>query len=379
MCMPTMLMMQVLQTKVASYQEVGGQLIVNEEPFAVLVLTPIMIRGHSLSEAANICFVDSTASCDVENHSITFMLTTCAAGAVPLAVIITASQNEASYCSGFQLLRDCGRSLFGGVNHPHVFLTDDSAAEQAALHDTWSDSMLRLCLFHVAQANLRWLWEAKNGIAKNDRPQLMQEFQLVMRADSVDKAQDQYTTAVTSATAAKYPHWIHRLEVYWSRHEMWCVAWRTAIQRGHHTNNYSEVTVRLFKDIVLSRCKAYNTVALVDFIFTTMENYYCNRLLDFAHSRVPTRRLWLRRQTDKASYVTPNMIEQTAESVFTVQSQSSNDVWHTVDVTLGVCSCHDGISGKFCKHQAAVLVHFPGSVLHKSQLVTETAACCLIQ
>lgn len=184
-----------------------------------------------------------------------------------------------------------------------------------------------------------------------------------MRADSVDK--EQYTTAVTSATAAKYPHctklqWrralvshpslrpyhkvIQPVEVYWSRREMCCVACKTAIQRGHHNNNYSEVTVRLFKDIVLSRCKAYNTVALVDFIFTTMENYYCNRLLDFTHSRIPTHHLQLHYQMDKASYVTSNMTGQSAESVFSVQSQSSNDVWHTVDVTVGVCSCDDGIS-----------------------------------
>jgi len=59
---------------------------------------------------------------------------------VPLAVIITTSQNEASYSNGFQLLQDCGRSLFGGENDPQVSLMDDSAAEQLALHDTCSDS-----------------------------------------------------------------------------------------------------------------------------------------------------------------------------------------------------------------------------------------------
>jgi len=55
---------------------------------------------------------------------------------VPLAGIITASQNKASYSNGFQLLQDCGRSL----NDPQVSLVDDSAAEQLALHDTCSDS-----------------------------------------------------------------------------------------------------------------------------------------------------------------------------------------------------------------------------------------------
>lgn len=345
----------------ASYAEMGCQLLLSEEPFAIVVLTEIMLRAHSLPDAANVCFVDSTASCDVDNHSITFMLTTCAVGAVPLAVIITSSQNESAYTAGFQLLRDCGRSLFGGAGYPQVFLTDDSSAEQNALKTTWMDSTLRLCLFHVAQANWRWLWESKNGITKEDRPHMMEEFRKVMQASTEVAAEEQFATAVSSDSSKQYEHWRQRLQCYWQRREQWCVAWRSPIiHRGQNTNNYSEVTVRIFKDTVLSRSKAYNAVALVDFICTTMENYYSHRLLDYAHSRVSPGRLWLRHQAGRAAYVSKEMISQTAESVFAVQSESESDMWYSVDVAVGVCSCDSGVTGKFCKHQAAVLLHFPG-------------------
>ena len=35
--------------------------------------------------------------------------------------------------------------------------------------------------------------------------------------------------------------------------------------RGNNTNNYSEATMRIIKDVILNRTKAFNVVALVDF------------------------------------------------------------------------------------------------------------------
>jgi len=44
--------------------------------------------------------------------------------------------------------------------------------------------------------------------------------------------------------------------------ETYCMARRNiASLLGQHTNNYAEVTVRLFKDNILSRCKACNSAA----------------------------------------------------------------------------------------------------------------------
>ena len=48
----------------------------------VVVLTPLMSRSHSMQSARDVCFDDSTASCDADNHIITFMLKPTVAGAV---------------------------------------------------------------------------------------------------------------------------------------------------------------------------------------------------------------------------------------------------------------------------------------------------------
>ncbi|XP_055924605.1 uncharacterized protein LOC129956699 [Argiope bruennichi] len=52
--------------------------------------------------------------------------------------------------------------------------------------------------------------------------------------------------------------------------ELWCLAFRDETIRGHNTNNFLEVAIRIFKD-VLSQVKSYNVI-------TSLGNYYSRRL-----------------------------------------------------------------------------------------------------
>ena len=119
------------------------------DPLAVVIVTPIMQRANALRESSQIAFVDSTASCDCENHSLTFILAPCAAGAIPLGVLITASQSTADYSLAFSLFKAVTEpDAFGGKGYPLTFVTDDSEAEQCALREVWPESKTRsaVCL-----------------------------------------------------------------------------------------------------------------------------------------------------------------------------------------------------------------------------------------
>ncbi|KAF0706052.1 SWIM-type domain-containing protein, partial [Aphis craccivora] len=75
--------LQKLEEKKKYYEDNGIIVRYTENPFAILVVTPIMKRAHQLPFSKDIAFVDSTSSCDVQCHSITFMLAPCGVGAVP--------------------------------------------------------------------------------------------------------------------------------------------------------------------------------------------------------------------------------------------------------------------------------------------------------
>jgi len=279
-------MWSVLNCKVAAYTEAGSRVSVLREPFIVAILTPIMQRAHTLSSAADIAFVDSTASCDADNHVITFVMVTSPYGAVPAGVVITASQTQQDYTAGFTELNNLlERKGFGGQGYPNVIITDDSTAERAALHAVWPTGVQKLCHFHVMQAVWRWLWDANHAVTKDDRKPLMQAFRNVLYATTEVAAEACYEDLIQSAE--EYPNFLLYVQGLWERRESWCIAWRNiASMRGHHTNNYAEVTLRLFKDNVLTRCKAYNAVAIIDFIVSVMESFYRNRLQCFANGRV---------------------------------------------------------------------------------------------
>lgn len=72
----------------------------------------------------------------------------------------------------------------------------------------------------------------------------------------------------------------------WHKRQEWCIVLRKNILiRGNNTNNYMEVSIRVFKDIVLQRSKVFNSCALVLFICGKFESYHKLRLLEFANTR----------------------------------------------------------------------------------------------
>jgi len=79
----------------------------------VLIVTPIMKRAHSLPEASEIIFTDSTASCDAENTVVSIVLTATKGGAVPLCVLLHNRQDTAGYIHAYQMLAQHKPNCFG--------------------------------------------------------------------------------------------------------------------------------------------------------------------------------------------------------------------------------------------------------------------------
>lgn len=328
-----------------------------------------MQRAHTLPFSKDIVFVDSTSSCDALNHCLTFVLTPCQIGAVPLAVIITSGQSASDYKAGFQLLKDAMPNSFCGQGFPNIFITDDSDSERCALKSLWPNSKTLLCRFHVSQSVWRWLWEKKHNIPANRRKDLYQNFQNILVASTEDIAVKEYSLAIQNCSSL--PAWQQYLTDYWNRREDWCLAYRDSTTHGHQTNNFSEISVRLFKDIVLSRNKAYNAVALVDFCCTAMEEYYLRRLRNFIHQRDVTCRLLLKRYLEKIKYLQKQDIRQLSNDLFSVPSEKAEQTYD-VDISNGFCSCSVGRLGSFCKHQAGVLHYFQRASLNAPSCSTES-------
>ncbi len=138
---------------------------------------------------------------------------------------------------------------------------------------------------------------------------------------------------------------------------------------GNHTNNYAEGSIRVLKDVILQRTKAFNVVALADYIAVTWEKYLQTRLSWFAYDRVSKPNHLYEDLLKRMPAEHGKKIECVEEGVYLVPSGTAHDVKYEVIVKLGLCSCKAGAAGAFCKHQA-LLHHTHGGVFPNCPPIT---------
>jgi len=140
--------------------------------------------------------------------------------------------------------------------------------------------------------------------------------------------------------------------------------------------------MRVLKDIVLCRLRAFNPAALVDFVANVWEEYFAGRLMEFADNRRHAPRLFYTKLLCKMPAGSEEKIEHfDDDNSYLVPSGQSSVLSYEVRADIGWCSCPAGSQGAFCKHQ--VLVHekfgglFPNAPLVNSRDRYELAQLAL--
>ncbi|CAI6377696.1 unnamed protein product [Macrosiphum euphorbiae] len=367
-----------LEEKIPDYLNQGIHVVMDKtDPWVVLVVTPLNERAQKLKNSSEIIFMDSTSSCDVSMASVTVLLTATKGGAVPIGVLIHKQQTAVAYEKGFKMLMDNFPLCFNGLTYPKIIMTDDSMAEKKAIQEIWPQTTQILCIFHFLQAEWRWLMSSSSNILPVNRQQLMQLFRKAVYAKNHEDFQDVVNEINHLEGNQSFKD---RFNENLKRSQEWSMSYRNEnlITRNNQTNNYSEATIRILKEIILERTKAYNVVALVEFISIIWDKYFINRLLDFAYNRRNQKDYEL--QLTKMKSVDPNSILQIDEFLYKVPSSKDSKKFYDVNTIIGWCSCYSGKQGGFCKHQALLKqyydIEFPNSPVtdsnerHKLALLT---------
>lgn len=78
-------LIHIIKEKKDVYAKDRVDIFIEENPFLVLILTSVMKRSHEQKWSSEICFVDSTGSCDQMQTCVTFILGAHKIRGVPLA------------------------------------------------------------------------------------------------------------------------------------------------------------------------------------------------------------------------------------------------------------------------------------------------------
>ncbi|KAK3926421.1 Flavin-containing monooxygenase FMO GS-OX3 [Frankliniella fusca] len=352
-----------LKEKMPAYEAEGTSICIDDtdsDCWAVLVVTPIMKRAQELSSSGEIIFTDSTSNVEFTQSVFTLMLTATKGGAVPVAVLIHTGTSTASYIKAYKLLKENYPNCFGGKDSPGIFMTDHSDAEKGALKAVWPQSLQYLCHFHIGQSEWRWLKNSKHKVPQECQQGLMKILQNIMYAESTEQFEEA-TEALENCSQANY---IYHLQVdLLPIKEQWVKMFRhDIISRGHETNNYAEANIRVLKDIVLTRTKAFNVTAMVDFTVRIWEPYFESRLLRYAYGRVSGPQLRFEELSSKMPPDSITKVKHIEDDLYHVPSgnPSTPDLTYEVESTIGWCSCPVGRCGALCKHQALIYEHYGG-------------------
>ena len=211
-------------------------------------------------------------------------------------------------------LQGCDRGVFHLHDHPGIMkdLAEDMLED---LRSSWqmtpwqSDSLSSglpfsqpcfMCL--LLQAFWRYLWDSKNAIPKNQRPHLFGLLKAMVYGKDEDQQVQMFGKAMDDAMVNRYsenpfvkPLLIFlflffrypKVKTYLARvfedRESWAICYRKNLPlRGNNTNNYCEVAMRILKDKIFFRSKAFNIPQMLDFLTSRMEAYYEQRLIGVA-------------------------------------------------------------------------------------------------
>ncbi|KAF0717059.1 SWIM-type domain-containing protein [Aphis craccivora] len=193
-------------------------------------------------------------------------------------------------------------------------------------------------------------------VLKEKRLPLMRMFQKVLY--SADEVNLNEATSNILSLKDEFPNFVKHIENYFKRKNEWVLMFRRdIITRGNNTNNYAKACIRILIEIILNRTKAYNVVALVEFICYVWEEYLILRILDHAHNRRDNIQRNYNKLCSRTSNFNINQITTISETCYSVPSSKSENSVYTIDIQIGVCNCYVGFKGAFCKHQAFLQKH----------------------
>nr|XP_045614990.1 uncharacterized protein LOC123768467 isoform X2 [Procambarus clarkii] len=321
------------------------QYFIVKVPFSVALVTPMMKRVHSIPEASLIMFANTVNGCGEDRCSITYFMCASVAGVLPLGVVIVSNPTCSAFKVAFRnLVTTIGETAFGGRGSPMVIISDGFEPQRDALKNCFPFSHVLLCVTHLVRSVWRWLTEDSNHIKENHRVTLMNLVKNVLYASSPDESILSYKVLLEDSTSKQYKVFHTYLATLWYRRSEVGLVYKLPI----NNKDFIELSRRTFIDAILTKCQAFNTLPMMNYVCIAVEECFQSRISEFIENTAS--------QLTFLKCMDGNILPETntVKSSYKVRSLHDEETWFTVDCEASVCSCLSGGLGGLCEHQRAV-------------------------
>lgn len=368
--------------------------------WAVIIVPPLAARLHCATpQSAEMCFADATSSLTTASDKLVCIYTCASGTAFPLGYLVMSASDEqlltqtlTAYAELLASADNCKAFATGAINPatgllagPNILMTDCEMAFKNAWAAVFPRSQQLLCHWHLFRA----AWQKLQGLTR--AADVLADVYPRFRAMVYAKSAQEYVAIRSELNRACVQHglenfWYYLEGQWFAKVNEWVLHSRMNLEgwRGHNTNNVCESQFAVIKDFIFSRRRTASYPHFIRRICCHLQAWYRTTLFDrmFDKSLHGTgsvakhRRAFFRGLPEykNADQDACQVLDPTIP-LFSVRSSTRDELYHTVNLCTGTCSCEYGVSGRVCKHQVLAWQRYIDSL--KSDEERMTAPCPL--
>lgn len=322
--------------KVKVFNECGGVLRYTNDYSIIVVATPFMknvLSGHEL----DCIIVDSTL---IKECVVSFFLVPTPLGALPIACALHSQATETSFSQAFFSTKLMLENQTLKSFEPNKIMINQLDEQNHALDAIFSNKKIYVSRASVIEGIWKTICEGEVKIDRKHRHKVMKLFTSLLHAENLQEAELFHKELEGNSDVQCAPKLKQYLTDIWNRREDYITP-----------NKVVDLSLRILKQFILSRCYSYNSLIMVDVLLNILDSHWCQIL--HAHLRgklvFETYTKFLRR--DKTVTQSLASLEMTSQE-YRLEKTKSHVTFRSDTMC---CDCVKGRRGELCEHLCAVL------------------------
>lgn len=320
-------------------EERGGAMRYTDDYSIAVVITPYMknvLSGHDLDSI----IIDSTP---LKEIVVSFFLVPTPLGALPIACALHSQDTEPSYSQAFFSTKLLLENQTFTSFEPKKIMINVLDEQNHALDAIFTNKSLFVSRASMGEEVWRIMCDGDSKVEETSRHSLMVSFHALLHADSLQDAEKYYKQLDNDENVESTPKLKEYLKDLWKRRKDYMT---------QNENQVLDISIRVLKQFLLTKCYAYNTLIMIDVLTNILDSHWCQIL----HAHLKDRSIieTYTKFLNKDKRVLNKLGLKSNGNEFTLTNSKTRKLITFRSDTM-CCDCVKGRKGRLCDHLCGLL------------------------